>query len=71
MDQQLPAQILQAVPHVTFSIFNFSIPTIIAFVVIVLVFFAGAWLRIPDFIAGPHDAEQASEAPQPEGGEPR
>jgi hypothetical protein len=71
MDQQLPAQILHAVPHVTFSIFNFSIPTIVAFVAIVLVFFAGAWLRIPNFIAGPHDGGRDTEPPRPESGEAR
>jgi hypothetical protein len=63
MDQQLPTQLLQAVPHVTFSIFNFAIPTIIAFAVVVVVFLVGAWARIPRFVAGPHDVEEGCEVP--------
>jgi hypothetical protein len=70
VDQQLPVQMLQAVPHVTFSIFNFAIPTIIAFAVLIFLFLAGAWARIPRFIAGPHEVQEGRED-TPEGGDDR
>ena len=50
MDQQLPTQMLPAVPHVAFSIFSFAIPTIIAIAVVIVAFFLGAWARIPRWI---------------------
>jgi hypothetical protein len=66
MDQQLPTQLLPAVPHVMFSIFNFAIPTIIVFAAVIVIFLVGAWARIPKFIAGPHDVEEGcEESPTP------
>lgn len=43
----LPPETLSAVPHVTFSIFNLAIPNLIAVGIILLMFFAAAWLRMP------------------------
>lgn len=43
----LPAQQLAAVPHVVFGIFNLAIPNILAWAVIVVVFIAAVWLRMP------------------------
>jgi hypothetical protein len=63
MDQQLPTQMLPAVPHVAFSIFNFAIPTIIAIAVVIVAFFLGAWARIPRWIAGGHEAVDPGETP--------
>jgi hypothetical protein len=44
---KLPPEMLPAVPHVTFLIFNLAIPTIIAWVTVIIVFFVAAWLRLP------------------------
>ena len=62
MDQQLPTQMLPAVPHVAFSIFNFAVPTIIAIAIVIVAFFLGVWARIPRWMAGPHETGEGSEA---------
>jgi hypothetical protein len=49
MQDLLPPQLLPAVPHVTFGIFNLAIPNIIAWLVIVVTFPVAAWLRLPKF----------------------
>jgi len=43
----LPPEMLSTVPHVTFSIFNLSIPNIIAWATVIVIFFIAAWLRLP------------------------
>jgi hypothetical protein len=43
----LPPEMLSTVPHVTFSIFNLAIPNIIAWVIVIAVFFVAVWLRLP------------------------
>lgn len=45
--EQLPPQMLPAVPHITFSIFNLAIPDIIAWATLIVVFFVAAWVRLP------------------------
>jgi len=67
MDQLLPTQLLPAIPHVAFSIFNFAFPTIVAFAVVIIAFFAGSWLRIPGWIAGPHEVAEGREHAPDEG----
>lgn len=47
---QLPAQGLPAVPHVVFGIFNLAIPNIVAWGVVIIVFVASIWLRLPEAI---------------------
>jgi hypothetical protein len=47
---EIATQTLPAVPHVVFGIFNLAIPNIIFWAVVVVVFAASAWLRIPGFI---------------------
>ncbi len=44
---QLPPETLSATPHITFGIFNLAIPNIIAWGVIILIFFVAAWARLP------------------------
>ena len=44
---RLPPEVLPAVPHVTFLIFNLAIPNIIAWLTLIIVFFVAAWLRLP------------------------
>ncbi|MGA2284668.1 MAG: hypothetical protein ABSG55_00160 [Dehalococcoidia bacterium] len=43
----LPTQLLPAVPHVAFSIFNLAIPNIGAWAAVLAVFVAAAWIRLP------------------------
>ncbi len=65
MDQQLPTQLLPAVSHVASSIFNAAIPNLIMWGVAVVVFFAGAWVRLPRWFERP---EHAGPPDKPEGG---
>ena len=44
---KLPPEMLPAVPHVAFLIFNLAVPNIIAWAVVIAVFFVAAWLRLP------------------------
>jgi hypothetical protein len=45
--ESLPTGALPAVPHVTFLIFNLTIPNIIAWGTVIVVFFIAARLRLP------------------------
>jgi len=45
--EQLPPEILPAVPHVTLGIFNLAIPNVIAWVTVIGVFLVAAWARLP------------------------
>ncbi|MEJ2707926.1 MAG: hypothetical protein P8074_09980 [Anaerolineales bacterium] len=45
--EPLPPAMLPAVPHVTFSIFNLAIPNIVAWGLVIVLFFVAAWLRLP------------------------
>lgn len=47
--EQLPTQLLPAVPHITFGIFNLAIPNLIAWSIIIVIFFVAAWARLPRF----------------------
>jgi hypothetical protein len=44
---ELPAQLLAAVTHFDFGIFNIALPNIIALVVLVVIFVFAAWARLP------------------------
>ena len=44
---QLPAEMLATVPHVTFGVFNLAIPSIIGWALVIVIFCAAAWLRLP------------------------
>ncbi len=46
----LATERLPAVPHVVFGIFNLAIPNLIAWAVLVIVFAAAAWFRLPRFV---------------------
>jgi len=43
----LPTQMLPAVPHVVFGIFDLAIPNLFAWGVSIAVFFLAAWGRLP------------------------
>jgi hypothetical protein len=45
--QLLPPQMLPAVPHIAFSIFNFAIPNIFAWVTVFALVLLAAWARLP------------------------
>jgi hypothetical protein len=44
---ELPAQLLAAVPHITFSIFNTALPNLIVVLLLIVIFFVAAWARLP------------------------
>ncbi|HEX3000486.1 MAG TPA: hypothetical protein VHR86_09660 [Armatimonadota bacterium] len=45
----VPPELLPAVPHVTFSVFNLAIPNILAWGAVIVVFLAAAWARLPRY----------------------
>jgi hypothetical protein len=47
--QPLPPQTLPAVPHVSFGIFNFAIPDIVAWLSVFVIVLVAAWVRLPEF----------------------
>lgn len=49
MEEQLPTQMLPAVPHIAFAIFNLAIPNIVAWLTLVVIFFVATWARLPGF----------------------
>jgi hypothetical protein len=71
MDQELPTQLLPAVPHVTFSIFNIAIPNLIAWIIAVAIFFGAAWARLPHFLERGQSAEQTTSGDQSQEERPR
>ena len=66
MDQELPTQLLPAVSHFTFSVFNVGIPNLVMWGVAVVLFFAGGWSRLPRLFERPE-----RKAGPDEGGEGR
>jgi hypothetical protein len=57
MDQQLPTQLLPAVQHFGFSVFNIGIPNLIMWGLVVVLFVAGGWSRLPRLFERPERAE--------------
>ncbi len=45
--QELPPQLLPAVPHISFSIFNLAIPNILAWITVIGLVLIAAWARLP------------------------
>ena len=48
--EQLPAQLLPVTTHFDFSIFKIALPNLIVGLVIIVIFFAAAWARLPHFL---------------------
>jgi hypothetical protein len=46
----LPPELLSPVPHISFGIFNFAIPDIVAWITVIVIFVAAAWVRLPRFL---------------------
>ncbi|MFI5368479.1 MAG: hypothetical protein ACHQ1F_05645 [Spirochaetia bacterium] len=47
---QLPAQLLPVTTHFDFSIFKIALPNLIVGLVLIVIFFAAAWARLPRFL---------------------
>jgi len=45
--EPLPPELLRAVPHIAFGIFNLAIPNIIVWLVLIFVFAVAVWARRP------------------------
>ncbi|MGD8584180.1 MAG: hypothetical protein PVH65_02315 [Chloroflexota bacterium] len=45
----LPAQLLPAVPHIVFGIFDLAIPNLMAWGIVAVLFLVAAWVRLPQF----------------------
>ena len=44
---ELPTQLLAAVTHFEYGIFNVALPNVIVILLLIAVFFGAAWLRLP------------------------
>lgn len=55
--QSLPTQLLPAVPHVVFSVFDLALPNIVAWVLIDLALLFAAWFRLPAFLEATDEAD--------------
>jgi hypothetical protein len=53
--EPLPAQLLPAVPHVVFRIFNLAIPNLIAWGTVVVAFSLAVFARLPKFFEPPEN----------------
>jgi hypothetical protein len=45
----LPPELMPAVPHITFGIFNLAIPNLIMGFAMIGIFVVAAWARLPRF----------------------
>jgi hypothetical protein len=54
----LPPEALPAVPHIVFSFFNLAIPDLIALVVVIVLFVAAIWARLPRFFEPPEESPE-------------
>ncbi|MGD0725892.1 MAG: hypothetical protein ABSB63_10055 [Spirochaetia bacterium] len=48
--EDLPAQLLPVTLHLDFSIFKIALPNLIVGIVLIVIFFAAAWGRLPRFL---------------------
>jgi hypothetical protein len=69
MDQELPTQLLPAVHHFAFSVFNVAIPNLIMWGVVVVLFIAGGWSRLPRLFERPERVKPSATAAPSGGGE--
>jgi hypothetical protein len=57
--EQLPAQLLRVTTHFDFFIFKIALPNLIVGLVLIVIFFAAAWARLPRFLEhGRHPEEK-------------
>ena len=53
----LPTQLLPAVPHVTFGIFDLALPNLVAWALIDMALLVAAWGRLPRFLEPTDETE--------------
>lgn len=51
----LPTQLLPAVPHVIFSVFDLALPNIVAWALIDAILLIAAWARLPSVLEPAED----------------
>jgi hypothetical protein len=56
--EQLPAQLLRVTTHFDFFIFKIALPNLIVGLVLIVIFFAAAWARLPRFLEHGRDPEE-------------
>lgn len=60
----LPTQLLPAVPHVSFSVFDLAIPNLVAWALVDVALLVAAWGRLPGFLeASEEDDAEACRQP--------
>jgi hypothetical protein len=66
--EPLPPQMLPAVSHVVFSIFDLAIPNIIAWALVIVLLLISAWARLPGiFEPKPVVTEEVNHEPDQKG----
>ena len=50
--EPLPPQMLPAVSHVQFSVFNLAVPDIVFWALVIALFIIAVWAPIPRFLEG-------------------
>jgi hypothetical protein len=56
---ELPAQLLAAVTHFEYGLFNVALPNAVVILLLIPVFFGAAWLRLPHiFESASHERRQ-------------
>lgn len=53
------SQVLPAVHHLKFLIFDWSLPNVIMGVIVIALFFLGAWARLPKWIERGRESEKS------------
>jgi hypothetical protein len=48
--EELGSQVLPAVKHIRFLIFDWSVPNLVIGIIVIAVFFLAAWARLPGWI---------------------
>jgi hypothetical protein len=51
--EPLPPELLPAVPHIVFGVFNLAIPNIVVWGVLILGFVLACWARLPKILEPP------------------
>lgn len=58
--QAVGSQLLPAVQHIKFLIFDWSVPNLIMGAILIVAFFAAAWARLPKWIERGHERDEES-----------
>lgn len=45
--EELPTQMLPAVPNIILGVFNLAVPNLVVWLVVIVFFFLAAWARLP------------------------